>query len=92
MARKVTKTDSVTSTKSFGLQRINQYTLLKKVGLGAFGEVYMAIEPAKNPMDIDKTYAVKIIKKSKIPGFSTGKSMLTNEINALKGLYHPHIV
>jgi len=60
--------------------------------MGAFGDVHMAIEPAKNPEDNDETYAVKIIKKSKIPGVAQGDLSLMNELNALQGLYHPHIV
>ena len=83
MARKVTRTESVKSHKAFGLQRVNQYTLLKKVGMGAFGEVHMAIEPAKNPEDDDPTYAVKIINKSKIPGASDGDFSRLNELTAL---------
>ena len=62
------------------------------MGSGAFGEVHMAIEPAKNANENDQTYAVKMVNKSKIPGFAAGKSLLSKEITALKGLYHPHIV
>ena len=53
----------------------------------------MAIEPAKKLYENDKTFAIKIVKKSKIPGFDSGhNSVFLNELNALKGLYHPHIV
>jgi len=93
MCRAVTRTESVSSSRAFGITKVNQYTLLKKVGLGAFGDVFMGIEPAKKSHENDKTFAIKIVKKSKIPGFDSGhNSVFLNELNALKGLYHPHIV
>ena len=91
MTRRVTRTESVNSRKAFGLTRVNQYTLLKKVGTGAFGEVFMAIEPSKRSDLPDKTYAVKIINRNKLPGRGLNEA-LKNEINSLSGLHHPNIV
>jgi serine/threonine protein kinase len=64
---------------------------LKQVGTGAFGDVFMAIEPSINSDLLDKTYAVKVINRDKLPsrGLNTA---LSNEINALTGLHHPNIV
>ena len=91
MTRRLTRTESVNSRKAFGLTKVNQYTLLKKVGTGAFGEVFMAIEPSKRSDYLDKTYAVKMINRNKLPGRGLNE-VLKNEIKAMSGLHHPNIV
>jgi hypothetical protein len=48
MSRKVTRTESCTSVKTpFGLRKVNQYIQVKKIGVGAYGDVYMVIDPSK---------------------------------------------
>ena len=68
MTRKITETNSVNSSKCLGLQRVNQYTLIKEIGKGAYGgvflSVFLAIEASTDPLKDDKQYAVKVIKKS----------------------------
>ena len=66
MTRKITETNSVNSSNVLGLQRVNQYTILKQLGQGAYGGVFLAIEPQDDPFKEDKQYAIKIIEKSKV--------------------------
>ena len=48
MSRKITRTESCTSVKTpFGLRKVNQYIQVKKIGVGAYGDVYMVIDPSK---------------------------------------------
>lgn len=54
MTRKITQTTSVNSSKCLGLQRVNQYTLIKEIGKGAYGGVFLAIEPSQDPLKDDK--------------------------------------
>jgi serine/threonine protein kinase len=51
----------------------------------------LAIEPSAKADSLDKTYAVKIINRNKLPERGMN-SALSNEINALTGLHHPNIV
>lgn len=47
MSRKLTRTDSCCSTKTpFGMRKVNQYILIEKLGVGAYGDVFKVIEPS----------------------------------------------
>ena len=49
MSRKVTRTESCNSRKTqSGMRKINQYFLIEKLGVGAYGDVFKAIEPSKD--------------------------------------------
>jgi hypothetical protein len=49
MSRKVTRTDSCCSTRTpFGMRKINQYIMIEKLGVGAYGDVFKVIEPSKD--------------------------------------------
>jgi hypothetical protein len=49
MSRKVTRTDSCCSSRTpFGMRKINQYIMIEKLGVGAYGDVYKVIEPSKD--------------------------------------------
>ena len=86
MSRTLTRTDSCTSVKTpLGIRKVNQYLLIKSVGEGAYGEVFMAV----NPSNEEKEFAIKMIKKSRIPKLPT---TMLNEVEVLRLLHHPNIV
>jgi len=69
MKRRVSMVSSANSTKSFGLTKINQYVLIKQIGVGAYGQVYLGVSTETNPVTKsaeEKSFAIKIIKKSKL--------------------------
>ena len=54
MSRKVTRTESCCSVKApFGMRKINEYLLVKKIGVGAYGDVFLAVKPDQE--DFTKT-------------------------------------
>eukprot|EP00741_Cyanophora_paradoxa_P013938 tig00020723_g13455.t1 len=74
-----------------GKKVINEYALLKKLGQGSYGKVYLA-----ETVDTHKRYAIKMIKKSI---FKTSKisnvdkmDMMFREIAIMKRLDHINIV
>ena len=62
-----------------------EYTLGKKIGTGAFSEVYSCIHKLTN-----KPYAVKIINKKIFE--QVDKDLLRNEIAILKLISHPNVI
>ena len=62
-----------------------EYTIGKKIGTGAFSEVYACIHNTTN-----KPYAVKIINKKIFE--QVDKNMLRNEIAILKLISHPNVI
>ena len=95
MSKSVLRTDSVTSLKTFGIKKINQYTLLQKLGQGSYGGVYQVVEPGSGFYggdDIDKTFAMKIVDKKNLCRTIDGTNHFVNELEALKLLHHPNIV
>ena len=66
---------------------IDDLTLIKPLGKGAFGEVYLT---SKQGTSIK--YATKKIEKSRYLNNSKAKKYLDNEIAILKDINHPNIV
>jgi serine/threonine protein kinase len=56
MHRRITETYSMTSMKHLGLQKMNQYTIIKKIGNGQYGEVFLCNNGEKN-------FAMKVLKR-----------------------------
>ena len=68
------------------LQQINDLTLIKKLGKGSYGEVYLSQKENSN-----KIFATKKIPQEKVDSPKM-KRYLTYEVNFLKNLNHPNIV
>ena len=67
--------------------QIDNYILEKRLGAGAFGEVYFS----KLATDPSKLFATKVYERKKIEGTSQFK-YLTNECNIMHDLNHPNII
>ena len=68
------------------MQQIDDITLLKVLGKGAYGEVYLSTKKGRK-----EYYATKKLDRSKID--NTGlKKYFDNEQKILKSLNHPNIV
>ncbi len=67
--------------------QIDNYILVKRLGAGAFGEVYFS----KLATDPSKLFATKVYERKKIEGTSQFK-YLTNECNIMHDLNHPNII
>ena len=65
---------------------IDDFTLLKSIGKGAFGEVYLASKQGST-----QYFAVKKVPKSKADSPSIKKYFI-NEITILKEISHPYII
>ena len=65
---------------------LDEYTLIKSLGKGAFGEVFLTTKKGSNEL-----YATKQLNKDIFDNRNTKKYFL-NEINILKELSHPNIV
>ena len=65
---------------------LDDYTLTKLIGKGAFGKVYLASKKGEN-----RAYAVKVID-SKFKRNAKAMKYLNNEINILKDANHPNIL
>ena len=74
---------------SYAFKKINQYTLKKTLGSGAFGTVYLC-ESSEN----DQLYAMKVIKRCKLKtiGIDGTIKNSVNEMDVLKSLVHTNIV
>ena len=68
------------------MKQIKDYTLIKLIGKGSFGETYLT-----QKTNASYLIATKVINKKKMEASST-KKYLENEINILKELEHPNIV
>ena len=69
------------------LMSIDDLTLYKQIGKGAFGEVYLTSKKGSS-----KTYATKILEKSKYMDNPKAIKYLLNEIDILKDINHPNII
>ena len=67
------------------MTKIEDITLLKKLGSGTFGEVYLATKAEKQGY-----FAAKILRRREMD-MPENKRHLEEEINILKGLNHPNI-
>jgi len=63
--RKIRVSNTCSSTKIFGVKRVNQYVLLKTLGTGTSSTVVQCLVPADKDEN-DKYYAMKIVKRAKI--------------------------
>ena len=54
-------TTSCVSTKVCGKERINQYQIMQKIGVGAFSEVFVCFDVSDN-----KVYAMKVMNKARL--------------------------
>jgi len=68
-----------------GVEKIGNYLVMKRIGKGAMGTVYMAT----NQMD-GRTHAIKRMSMKKIP--ESERAAVEFEIKMLKHLSHPNIV
>ena len=66
---------------------VDDLTLIKKIGDGAFGEVYLTSKEGDN-----LKYASKIINKKKLRKDKYNNTSLNNEISILLDIYHPNIL
>ena len=57
--------------------------------MGTFGEVFLVIEPSTEADDLDKQFAMKVIRRKNLSKFS---EVFNNELEVLRGLHHPNIV
>ena len=69
------------------MMHIDDYTLIKKLGKGAFGEVYLASKQGSSNL-----YATKQLDKSKYISNPKAKKYIDNEISILKVISHPNLV
>ena len=67
------------------MTKIEDITLLKKLGSGTFGEVYLATKAGKQGY-----FAAKLLRRNEMDK-PENKRHLEEEINILKGLNHPNI-
>ena len=66
---------------------VDDLTLIKKLGKGAFGEVFLTSKQGTSTK-----YATKKLDKSKYMNNPKAKKYLDNEISILKAINHPNIV
>ena len=80
------------SKDSSQLKKLNQYTIQKMLGQGAYGQVFMASD------ERGETVAIKVINKSVLKKKSMGArgasalDTLAREIAVMKKINHPHCV
>eukprot|EP01138_Halocafeteria_seosinensis_P009829 gb/GECG01010040.1/.p1 GENE.gb/GECG01010040.1/~~gb/GECG01010040.1/.p1 ORF type:complete len:1693 (+),score=310.03 gb/GECG01010040.1/:1-5079(+) len=74
---------------SEGRTRINNYTVLKKIGTGAYGEVSLV----RNE-DNGENFAMKVVDKAKLRKKRIGltEDQLLQEVEVMKRLRHPNVV
>lgn len=68
---------------------MNQYVILKQLGIGASSTVVQCMVPDQQCDAKDAYFAMKIIKRSFI---KKNSSLLISELHALKNLAHPNII
>ena len=80
------------SKDSNQLKKLNEYTIQRKLGQGAYGQVFMASD------ERGETVAIKVINKSMLKRKSMGArgasalDTLAREIAVMKKIHHPHCV
>ncbi|CAG9315316.1 unnamed protein product [Blepharisma stoltei] len=65
----------------------NDYSIIKEIGKGNYGTVFLAIENSTGD-----EFAVKSISKELIAKSKRGISAISNEINTMRKLNHPNII
>lgn len=76
--------------KDMKIQRVNQYEMVKQLGKGSFGDVYLASEQSEK-------FAVKVLKKSALRRqrqgrFGSALDTVKAEIALMKKIRHPNCV
>lgn len=76
--------------KDMQIQHVNQYTMVKQLGKGSFGDVYLATEGAEK-------FAVKVLKRSALRRqrqgrFGSALDSVKAEIALMKKIRHPNCV
>lgn len=71
---------------------IGDYNLIKKLGQGQFGQVFLATKGSDFNSHSSKKYAVKQISKSKINGNSLLLRLFKTEVGVMKKITHPNII
>src|SRR3954453_13126751 len=77
------------SQESFSLlhpPKIGRYTILRRLGRGGFGEVFLAFDD-----DLDRPVAIKVPRPERISQPEDVEAYV-NEARILASLDHPHIV
>ena len=64
----------------------DEYTLLKSIGKGEFGEVYLTKKIGTNQLFATKKVSKQILETPSI------KKVFINELNILKELNHPNVI
>jgi len=77
--------DSRTETESMEGRAISHYTILRKLGAGGMGEVYLALDTT-----LSRKVAIKFLSQSSVAG-EQAKKRLVREAKAAAALDHPHI-
>jgi calcium/calmodulin-dependent protein kinase kinase 2 len=89
---KVRQTAELVKQRSFeGKKQINQYTIEKLIGKGAFGSVFKAIDDKGEAVAI-KVYNKRVLKSRWIGKSRTALDLLNTEIQVMSVLNHPNIV
>ena len=70
---------------------MNQYVILKQLGIGASSVVVQAMIPDQNDDALDAYFAMKIYKRAFL-NKNQNQVILIQELNALKKLTHPNII
>ena len=82
----------IKGTSPAGYKQINQYVVIKTIGKGVHGKVWMG----KAPSTSDNLFvAIKVIPKNKKGNFNNGNnylSLIKKEIAIMKKLNHPNVV
>ncbi|EAY20313.1 CAMK family protein kinase [Trichomonas vaginalis G3] len=81
------ESDGSCSEETKPLKQINQYLFLKKIGNGAFSNVYLAID-----QNTKEKYAIKKFKLSELQHIENGVSQLEREISLMRRYSHNNIL
>ncbi|MCH7725372.1 MAG: protein kinase [Planctomycetes bacterium] len=77
--------DSTCQQSESVYRKLSHFDLIEKVGMGAYGTVWKALDPT-----LDRTVAIKIPRKDQLTPEETGKFL--REARAAAQLHHPNIV